>query len=419
MGHFLNPGNDGFAAVLKNDVYVDKTELIAFMNRRLGSSKNLVCSTRPRRFGKTFAAMMLSAYYSRGADSAALFRHLAIANPPATDPEAVREQKLADYRKHLNQYDVIFWDIVKFTSYCPDDINRLIRVIEERTAEELLEEFPGLVPNETQSLSEKLSVIRRKTGRKFLFLIDEWDVLLRESTDDALLTQYLAFLKELFTSEAAAHYLAGAYLTGILPLPRIDGRPALPGFTEISMISPGEFAGCVGFTEKEVKTLCEAQGLDFKDMQRWFDGYRLKDAGPVYNPVSVMDSIEAGACGDHWSATETHAALQHFIELPIDGLAKAVLELFNGKSLPVDPQHGTNIPWKLCHLDDVLTLLVHLGYLGFDSVTSHVFVPNLDVQQTFRRAILDSVLPLFEAAKPGIPLYPPYAQSSPPETSFY
>ena len=388
MGHFLNPGNDGFAAVLKNDVYVDKTELIAFMNRRLGSSKNLVCSTRPRRFGKTFAAMMLSAYYSRGADSSALFEKLAIANPPATDPLVVREQKMADYRKHLNQYDVIFWDIVKFTSYCPDDINKVISVINERTTEELQEEFPGLVPNETKSLSEKLSAISRKTGRKFFIIIDEWDALFREAkNNEPLLTEYIRFLRGLFKGADVAQYLVGCYLTGILPIKKYGTESALTDFSEFTLVKPMQLGEFVGFTEKEVKALCEKRNLNFGEMRRWYDGYHFENVGHVYNPCSVIDAVESGVCDSYWTATETYESLRNYIELNFDGLLTSITDMLGGVRQDIDVLSFKNDLSSIQNRNDVLTLLIHLGYLGYDRKNNQTYIPNEEIRQEFVRTL--------------------------------
>ncbi len=388
MGHFLNPGNDGFAAVLKNDVYVDKTELIAFMNRRLGSNKNLVCSTRPRRFGKTFAAMMLSAYYSRGADSSALFENLAIANPPATDPQAVREQKIADYLKHLNQYDVIFLDIVKFTSYCPNNINNTISIIEQRVTEELLEEFPDIVPDDTKSLSEKLAAISRKTGRKFFIIIDEWDALFREAkNNEPLLDQYIKFLRGLFKGADVASYLKGGYLTGILPIKKYGTQSALTDFSEFTMAKPMQLGEFIGFTEKEVKSLCEARGLDFGEMRRWYDGYHFEKTGHVYNPCSVIDAVESGICDSYWTATETYESLKNYIELNFDGLLTSITDMLGGVRQAIDVLSFKNDLSSIQSRNDVLNLLIHLGYLGYDQKNSQTYIPNEEIRQEFVRTL--------------------------------
>lgn len=60
MGIYLNPGNSGFAGIL-NDRYIDKTGLIGLVNDSIETPRRLTCISRPRRFGKSFAAQMLYA----------------------------------------------------------------------------------------------------------------------------------------------------------------------------------------------------------------------------------------------------------------------------------------------------------------------------------------------------------------------
>ena len=97
MGMYLNPGNSGFAEKLKTE-YVDKTELIGLINRSIETNHKLTCVSRPRRFGKSYAAQMLCAYYDKSCDSRSLFEGLEI-------------ERDETYRKHLNKYDVIYLDM--------------------------------------------------------------------------------------------------------------------------------------------------------------------------------------------------------------------------------------------------------------------------------------------------------------------
>ena len=395
MGHYLNPGSAGFSAVLNNDIYVDKTALIAFMNRQIDAGCGLVCHTRPRRFGKTVSVMMLSAYYSYGASAAALFEKLAVANPPVADNETAHQQNIEDFRRHLNQYDVISWDIVKFMYYVDDVPHQLCSVMAQRTMAELMETFPDVAPEQELTLLERLEAVSQKTGRRFIVLIDEWDAPLRETTDEALLAQYLAFLREFFGSEASERCIAGAYLTGILPMPRIDGQPALRGFNEISMLTSKPLADCIGFTETEVRRICREHQLDFGEMQRWYGGYRTGGAEPICNPFSVLWAAEFRTCDPYWAATASEVALRRLIELPFDGLAEAILHLLQGDSQSVSTQGFSGVPWNVRSRDDVLTLLIHYGYLGFDASDSHVFLPNKDAKYSFLQAIRRSSVPVF------------------------
>lgn len=95
MGNYLNPGNDMFYKMVHSEIYVDKTGLIGYCNRVINTMQRYICVGRPRRFGKSMAANMLSAYYSRECDSEKLFEGLEISEE-------------SGFKKHLNQYDTIF-----------------------------------------------------------------------------------------------------------------------------------------------------------------------------------------------------------------------------------------------------------------------------------------------------------------------
>ena len=245
MGVYLNPGNEEFASILRSPPYVDKSGLIAFMNKRLGTPLSLVCHTRPRRFGKTYAAQMLVAYYTRGStNSRPLFDSLAVAQTPS-------------YQRHLNQADTIFWDIARFASCFSDNPAAILPSLCRWTNAELIAAFPDVSPDEDLPLAERLLRISTQTGRRFFILIDEWDVLFREKADNRpLLNQYLHFLRSLFQGAGVRRALLGAYLTGILPISSCGTESALTDFDEFTMTNPGALGKFIGFTEPEVRALC-------------------------------------------------------------------------------------------------------------------------------------------------------------------
>ena len=108
MGNYVNPGNSGFTRIRKN-IYIDKTGLIRLVNQTIDTPRCLTCVSRPRRFGKSFAAKMLCAYYDKTCDSSMLFDDLAIAGDP-------------QYLKHRNQYDVIYLDMTEAIA-CSDELS--------------------------------------------------------------------------------------------------------------------------------------------------------------------------------------------------------------------------------------------------------------------------------------------------------
>ena len=98
MGRFVNAKTSAFQDVLNSEIYVDKTGLLEYTNRVIDTTAKFICNSRPRRFGKSITADMITAYYSKACDSESMFSNLQIGKSP-------------DFRKHLNQYDVIHLDI--------------------------------------------------------------------------------------------------------------------------------------------------------------------------------------------------------------------------------------------------------------------------------------------------------------------
>ena len=249
MGRFVNPDNSAFQVALNSRIYVDKTGLLEYTNSVLDTTDAYICNSRPRRFGKSYAANMLAAYYSKGADSEKIFSKLEIG-------------KDMDFKKHLNKYDVIHIDVQWFLSNC-ERVNDIVSFIKKSVLDELREIYPEILSVEVSSLPDGLSRVREKTGQKFIVIIDEWDVLIRdEATNRRVQEEYINFLRGMFKGTEPTRFIHLAYLTGILPIKRFKTESALNNFTEYTMLSAGELAPYIGFTEEEVQALCEKRGYD-------------------------------------------------------------------------------------------------------------------------------------------------------------
>ena len=383
MGIYLNPPSDGFADILRDGFYVDKTGLITYINQVMGTSRKLTCFSRPRRFGKSYAAQMLAAYYSKGADSRQLFHNLRVSNPP----EGEKDRELADHEQYLNKCDVLFWDMTWFISNA-ENIEDTIRNLRIRVLEELKAEFPDYVKREKASLPEVLLNISAGTGRKFFIIIDEWDALFREAKEQTDLQKtYIQFLRGLFKGSQVSRFLKGAYMTGILPIKKYGTQSALTDFCEYTMLEPGVLSEYVGFTEDEVRTLCRKYDMDFEETRRWYDGYSFSRIGDVYNPNSVMKAVINQRSSDYWTQTETYESLMLYIDLNFDGLKDAVLRMLGGNQRKIDTGAFQNDMTSMKNRDDVLTLLVHLGYLAYNGERKSVWIPNQEIREEFLRAI--------------------------------
>lgn len=382
MGLYLNPSANGFRRVLSAGLYVDKSELIAYTNAVMNSARNLTCFTRPRRFGKSFAAQMLVAYYTRGDDSRSLFETLKIAN---TSAAFLKQRWLAPqpFDKYLNHCDVIFWDMVDFATKC--GIEHTVDKLQQATIAELREAFPEECCGVQGSVADFLQQIYRKTGRQFFIIIDEWDAIFREAQDNKALQEgFLDLLRSLFKSNiSAASFLSGAYMTGILPIRRYGTQSALTEFQEFTMLNPSLLAQFVGFTEAEVRTICQNFGADYDQMQRWYDGYKFDTIGHVYSPNSVIMALLNHRFASYWTQTASYESLLLYIEMNFDGLREAILQLLGGHSCRIAPESFENDMSKVNSRDQVLTLLAHLGYLAFDADSYEVSIPNEEIRREF------------------------------------
>lgn len=372
MGRFVNSKTSAFQDALNSEIYVDKTGLLEYTNRVIDTTAKFICNSRPRRFGKSITADMLTAYYSKGCNSEDMFSNLEIS-------------KSADYRKHLNQYDVIHLDI----QWCMEPAGgaeNVISYITENTISELKEYYPNVLPEQIHSLPEALSRIHEAIENKFIIIIDEWDVLIRdEALNQTIQDEYISFLRGLFKGNEPSKYIHLAYLTGILPIKKVQTQSALNNFAEFTMLDAKIFAKYIGFTEEEVKSLCNQYGMDFTEVKRWYNGYLLNNY-QVYNPKAVVESLRWNQYKSYWSQTGTYEAIVPLINMNFDGLKTAIIEMLSGASVEVDVSSFQNDMTSFSNKDDVLTYLIHLGYLAYNQTTETAFIPNEEIRQELIKA---------------------------------
>lgn len=367
MGIYLNPDNmDFYSASKYSKIYVDKTELIEYTNSVLYGEQKYICVSRPRRFGKSMAANMLTAYYSRGCDSRELFENLKIS-------------KNIDFEKHLNKYNVIHLNMRDYLTES-ENMQQLIQFVEEDLIEELEQEFADVKMPRRKTLVKILEQVFAQYKIPFIFIIDEWDCIFRVHKNDNLSqTAYLDFLRNLLKDKS---YVALAYMTGILPIKKYGEHSALNMFTEYSMTNQRDLAEFTGFTENEVKELCKEYDMPFKKMKLWYDGYNLKGLS-IYNPRSVVLSLTGHDFDNYWTQTETYEALKIYIQSNEFGVQDAILKLLAGETVKIDTTTFTNDMVTFATRDDVLTLLVHLGYLTYNSETKEITIPNHEISEQF------------------------------------
>ncbi len=387
MGIYLNPGTQQFQKALNGPIYVDKSLLIAEVNALVNTPHGYLCVSRPRRFGKSMAAEMICAYYGTGMDNRGLFETLKLAHSPEWD-------------KFLGQFDVIRLVMTDFIN-ASTTVEKAINRIAMRVLDDLHEAYPNVRYDE-EDLIYSLSKFSQASKRQYVIVIDEWDCVFRERQDDLTGQKpYLDWLRSLLKDQGD---IALAYMTGILPVKKYGKHSALNMFDEYSMTSPLQLAPFTGFTEEEVQELCGKYGMSFPSIKDWYDGYLVYDKGIVddrdraeaypfkresakqyhlYAPLSVVNALRNGQIKNYWNATETYEALAEYIRMDFDGLKEMVALLMDGKHLPVKLTTYQNDMTSMTCRDDVLALLIHLGYLGYDQLTGEVFIPNREIHDVF------------------------------------
>ena len=372
MGNYINRGNAGFQS-FRNSEYIDKSGIISVVNATLDNESRFSCVTRSRRFGKSMAAKMLCAYYDQSCDSHHLFDDLKIASDPS-------------YEKHLNKYPVIFLDISDFVTEIKD--GTIIEKMQQIIKKDIHLAYPDVPMNGEESLMTYLTHVVGSTGKKFIFIIDEWDGILCDfEGNTVVIDEYVDWLRRLFKSGQTADVFAGVYLTGILPIKKYNTQSALNNFTEYTMVAPKDMARFFGFTKDEVKALADKHGMDYSEMEKWYDGYQIGAATSMFNPNSVMMALKEQFCQSFWSSTGAFMAVADYIKMNFKGLKDDIINMLGGGRCPVDTTGFENDMSVIETKDDVLTVLIHLGYLSYDRVRRECFIPNQEVAMEMVNAI--------------------------------
>ena len=364
MGAFINIGNAGFQSAL-NGEYIDKSGLIRLVNRTLFTERRYGCVTRSRRFGKTMAAKMLCAYYDQSCNSRQLFADLEIASDPS-------------FEKHLNKYPVIFLDISDFvTRFENKDI---VSEMDTRLREDVNMAYPDVEQKDGDDLMDYLFRIVAAKQQQFIFIIDEWDCICREySSDTQAMDNFVNWLRRMFKGGLSATVFAGVYMTGILPIKKYNTQSALNNFVEYSMVEPMNMGPYFGFTKNDVQALATEHGMDYAELEKWYDGYQIGDETSMFNPNSVMMATSSGRCRSYWASTGAFEAVANYIKMNYEGLKDDIIRMLAGGRCKVDPTGFGNDMFDIRSKDDVLTVLIHLGYLSYDWRKDECYIPNREV----------------------------------------
>ena len=391
MGNILNPGNDNsFINLVKardTRVFVDKTDYLEKTNTLFNTDGKLLAVTRPRRFGKTVTAHMLSAYYSKGYAGQNIFDKLEIANR-------------ASFAEHLNKHNVIYIDMNTidglFDGYSNkkqkvEGVNDLVDYFEYSIIKELKSSdiFSACLEKhqiENTGLLETLLAITQDLNSKFIFIMDEWDLVYREyCNDEALQKKFIKLLKNLFKADGGQDCFALAYLTGILPIKKYNSQSALNDFDEYNMLSPGDYAPYFGFTEDEIAKIVESPNckVSHQDLKEWYEGYKIKGVD-IYNPNSVCKAVSRSECISYWSGTSSNEEFVRLINTDFKGIKEDIINLIEGEQVTFSCANFQNDMVTIKDKNDVFSLLVCLGYLGCSDTKNKyrkvAYVPNAEIK---------------------------------------
>ena len=351
MGTYINLGNAGFQRV-RNSEYVDKSGLIAIVNSTLFTERSFSCVSRSRRFGKSIAAKMLCAYYDHSCDSRALFADLAIASDPS-------------FEKHLNKYPVIFLDLTDFTTRFKDD--SIMEHVQKELIADVHNAFSDIPVMDDDDLMAYLIRITESTQQPFIFIIDEWDAICREfKAGTHAMDDFVNWLRRMFKGSNSPQVFAGVYMTGILPVKKYKTQSAMNNFIEYSMVEPVDMAPYFGFTKEEVQALAEKHGMDFDELEKWYDGYQIGDELSIFNPNSVMQAIRSRRCRSFWASTASYDTVAHYIQMNYEGLKDDVVRMLAGERCAVDPTGFQNDRLSVIRLERERVLYPQQGGGGRD-----------------------------------------------------
>ena len=375
MGIYVNPGNENLKKSLNSEIFVDKSLFIGKISKLLNTEQRFICVSRPRRFGKTMIGNLMKAYFSRGCDSKEIFSNLKIANDPC-------------FGENLNKFNVLSVDLGGLFSSSQDKKDILIN-LKDWLLKDFRKEFPDIEFSESDPISKMILDAYDNTKTQFIIIIDEYDVLVREQIPEDIFKGYLELLNSLFKNNELSPAIALAYLTGILPIVRDKVQSKLNVFKESTMLSPFGMEEFFGFTKEETEALCNEYGMDFAECENWYDGYRIGETEKIsiYNPNSVVEAMMRRKFRNYWNSTGSYEVVSDYIKLDYDGVKTAVLDMISGREVPVNAADFENSLGKIKSKDDILTYLIHLGYLNYDDETELCRIPNKEIRQEWEKAI--------------------------------
>lgn len=336
MGLYLNSKKP--AILYRNETqaayFIDKTLLLTELASSLEQSgtagNRYICITRPRRFGKTVMANMISSYFSRGVDSSALFNDLKIS-------------EMEWYTKHLNHHNVIHIMFNEMPADCKN-YSQYISRIQKRLLDDLMQEFPNAGIGHNTAVWDALNQIVESTDdTKFIFVLDEWDFIFhRQFVTDTDKAAFIDFISSLLKDQP---YVELAYMTGILPIAKYSSGSELNMFVEYTMAGKIKYSEYFGFSDEEVDTLftrylklTEKPLIDREGLRMWYDGYLTLSGKKLYNPRSVVCALSDNQLSNYWTNSGPYDEIFYYVRKNVDDVRDSIALMAAGESVPAKLQ---------------------------------------------------------------------------------
>ncbi len=360
---------------LKNSKwFVDKSKLIDEISGQIGSEHNYICITRPRRFGKTYAANMLAAYYGKNEnkDSHTIFDDLLVA-------------RTAGYETNINKYNVVFIDFSKCDDEC-SSYEDYIRNIKAILKDDLRVLFPDVDYRDGSDVVEDFKRVFNETEQRFIFVLDEWDAVFHMSfIKDIEKQKYLLFLRNLLKDQA---YVALAYMTGILPIAKYSSGSELNMFLEYTMAGESKYGEYFGFLEVEVDGLYTtflsneiSPSITKNDLAVWYDGYRTMDGKKIYNPRSITAALTNNNLGNYWTSSGPYDEIFFYIKNNISDVKDDIAAMVSGEKVRCEAKEYAATSMNLKTRDEILSAMVVYGFLSYEE--GYVRIPNQELMRQF------------------------------------
>lgn len=375
MGIYLN--SESAYTLYKSETqkpyFVDKSRMIEELFPLIEEGANHICITRPRRFGKTVTANMISAFFSRAREASDIFDRLKISTSQ-------------NYSKYRNQYNVIHISLNDISRQCTTYEEYITR-IEQRLVRDLKRAYPQAeLDGEESAVDALMEIYTENSENRFIFVFDEWDFLFHQPfVTEKEKREYLSYLRSLLKDRP---YVILAYMTGILPIAKYSSGSELNMFTEYTMLSEEKFSEVFGFTDSEVDTLYQKY-TDYTEhikvtregLRYWYNGYHTFSGERVYNPRSVVCALRNNNLGNYWTSAGPYDEIYYYIENNVAAVRDDLALMVSGIPVPAKIREYAATSMNLNTKDEIFSSMVVYGFLSYEN--GKVSIPNKELMDRF------------------------------------